>query len=357
MSLNRPPPRFPIKPSTAVGIAVGVIAIGALVVYGLTAEFGVRPQAERRAASGPPPKVRSTPSRSPTPTTEPKGTLVIHATGDVSLDTDYVPNLTRDDYSYPWSGVDGLFERDDLTIVNLECPVSDRGSALEKEFTFRGEPDAVPAMKEAGVEVANIGNNHAYDYGPAAFLDTIDHLEASDIGVVGGGVDERDATRAAVFRTKGWKVAVVGIANVVEPAPEAVASEGHPGVACDDDIDCMVNAVKRADKLADLVLVTVHWGIELHPEPLDEQQEIAEAVIDAGADAVFGHHSHRLGPMETYKNRPIFWSLGNFVWPAFSDEGSTTGVARIVVTPSGKITSHLLPARIDPDGHPVLEEE
>jgi poly-gamma-glutamate synthesis protein (capsule biosynthesis protein) len=77
-------------------------------------------------------------------------------------------------------------------------------------------------------------------------------------------------------------------------------------------------------------------------------------MIDAGADAIFGHHSHRLQPMGRYKGRPIFWSLGNFVWPNFSVEGSTTAVAEVTVKPNGKVTGRLIPAYIESDGHPVI---
>lgn len=77
-------------------------------------------------------------------------------------------------------------------------------------------------------------------------------------------------------------------------------------------------------------------------------------MIDAGADVIFGHHAHRLQPMDTYRGRPIFYGLGNFVWPNLSDEGSTTAVARVVVTPAGRISGRLLPAFITSPGHPVL---
>jgi poly-gamma-glutamate synthesis protein (capsule biosynthesis protein) len=77
-------------------------------------------------------------------------------------------------------------------------------------------------------------------------------------------------------------------------------------------------------------------------------------MIDAGADVIFGHHAHRLQPMEVYRGKPIFYGLGNFVWPSFSVEGSATAVARAIVRPSGRITGRLLPASIVSDGHPVL---
>jgi poly-gamma-glutamate capsule biosynthesis protein CapA/YwtB (metallophosphatase superfamily) len=82
--------------------------------------------------------------------------------------------------------------------------------------------------------------------------------------------------------------------------------------------------------------------------------ERARALIDAGADAIFGHHSHRLNPMDTYRGRPIFWSLGNFVWPDHSYEGAVTAVAEVRVSPAGKVAGRLLPAFIEDAGHPVL---
>jgi poly-gamma-glutamate synthesis protein (capsule biosynthesis protein) len=77
-------------------------------------------------------------------------------------------------------------------------------------------------------------------------------------------------------------------------------------------------------------------------------------MIEAGADMIFGHHAHRLQPMEMYRGRPIFWGLGNFVWPNFSVEGSTTAVAEVTVTPEGRVRGRLLPAFIESAGHPVL---
>lgn len=312
-----------------------------------------RGTASPAAASEAPPTSPAPTSPSPSPSPQ-RGRLLIHGTGDVNLDGGYIPNLRANGYGYAWSGLDGLFRRDDLTIVNLECSVSTLGSPQPKQFTFRADPASLPAMREAGVEVANLGNNHAYDYGPDALLDTREHLLANDIAPVGAGKDERQATEAAYFDLSGWRVAVVGIGNVVEPEPQSVAAPGHPGVACNDDIACMTRAVERAGADADLVFVTIHWGVELFPEPNAFQVEIAHALIDAGADGIFGHHSHRLGPVGTHRGRPIFWSLGNFVWPNFSAAGSTTGVGEITVSPKGKVTGRIIPAFIEAAGHPVL---
>ena len=188
---------------------------------------------------------------SPKPKPDPKGRLLIHGTGDVNLDPSYIPDLAANGYGYAWSGVDGLFRRDDLTVVNLECAISTRGSPLAKEFTFRGPPESLPPMAEAGVEVANLGNNHAYDFGPEALLDSRKHLRQAGIAPVGAGKDQDQALRPAVLEVKGWRVAVVGLDMVVDPYPEALATEDKPGTSAGHDTALMLRAIRAAERRDD----------------------------------------------------------------------------------------------------------
>ena len=153
---------------------------------------------------------------------------------------------------------------------------------------------------------------------------------------------------------KGWRVAVLGFDQVVDPFPEAVATGSKPGTAAGHDTDLMIEAVRAAADRADIVVVDIHWGVELDTQPRAEQVALGHRLIDAGADVIFGGHSHRLQPMETYHGRPIFYSLGNFVWPNLSVAGSTTAVAEVTVTPQGRFRGRLLPAFITAPGHPVL---
>jgi poly-gamma-glutamate synthesis protein (capsule biosynthesis protein) len=294
-------------------------------------------------------------SPSPKPKPDPKGRLLIHGTGDVNLDPSYIPDLAANGYGYAWSGVDGLFRRDDLTVVNLECAISTRGSPLAKEFTFRGPPESLPPMAEAGVEVANLGNNHAYDFGPEALLDSRKHLRQAGIAPVGAGKDQDQALRPAVLEVKGWRVAVVGLDMVVDPYPEALATEDKPGTSAGHDTALMLRAIRAAERRADIVIVTIHWGVELDTQPRADQVELGHRFVEAGADVIFGHHAHRLQPMDVYHGRPIFWGLGNFVWPNFSAEGSTTAVAEVRVRKNGTLEGQLLPAYIQAPGHPVLQ--
>jgi hypothetical protein len=317
--------------------------------------LGDRPPSPQPTTAPPSPA----PSPSPTPTSpsetrEPKGRLLIHGTGDVNLDPSYIPNLAANGYGYAWSGLDGLFQEDDLTVVNLECAISTRGTPYPKEFTFRGPPESLPPMAEAGVEVANLGNNHAYDFGPQALVDSVRHLRQAGIAPVGAGRTQDQALRAAYFDLSGWRVGVVGLDQVVDPYPESIATQDKPGTAAGHDTGLMLRAIRQAEGRADIVVVTIHWGVELDTAPRAEQVELGHRFVEAGADVIFGHHAHRLQPMDVYHGRPIFWGLGNFVWPNFSAEGSVTAVAEVIVRKNGALTGRLLPAFIEAAGHPVL---
>ena len=290
-----------------------------------------------------------------TTTEVPRGELIIHATGDVNVDPGYIGVFAATGYETALAGVESLFTSDSLTIINLECPVTDLGTAADKTFTFQCDPSALPALAAAGVDVANQANNHVLDYGIEAMLDSVDRLEAAGMEPVGVGANVADATTPALFDINGWTIAVLGFGGVV-PAPSWIATDERPGMADGDTIESMVAAVEAADALADLVIVTIHWGVELDTTPRADDVARAEAMIGAGADAIFGHHSHRLNPMEMVGGRPVAWGLGNFVWPRLSAAGSRTAVARVVVHPDGSIVGCLLPAEIVTSGHPELTE-
>ncbi|MFZ0012781.1 MAG: CapA family protein, partial [Acidimicrobiia bacterium] len=245
------------------------------------------------------------------------------------------------------------FRHDDLTVVNLECAPTDMVAPEPKEFVFRCPTDSLASLLPAGVEVANMGNNHSGDHGKGGLVDGRANIIAAGVAPVGAGRDATEAGEPAVFEIKGWKVAVVGFGGVF-PTPDWFATEDRPGMRDGDDIPTMVEAVAAADAVADIVVVTIHWGVELDTVPRPEDVERAQAMIEAGADVIFGHHAHRLQPFEMVGDSAVFWGLGNFVWPRQSTAGSTTGVARVVVNPDGRIEACLIPAFIEEPGQPVL---
>lgn len=298
----------------------------------------------------------STTSTSTTTTLPPKGTVVIQGTGDVNLDPDYTPALAANGYDYAWTGLGGLFHDDDLTVINLECAPSDLGTAEPKEFVFRCPTESLDSLTRAGVEVANLGNNHSGDYGKEALVDGRTRLIAAGVVPVGAGSDAGEAGEPAVFEVNGWTIAIVGFGGVV-PHPGWLATGERPGMRDGDDIPSMVAAVEGAKEVADIVVVGIHWGVELDTKPRPEDIERAKAMIEAGADVIFGHHAHRLQPLEMVDDAAVFWGLGNFVWPRHSTAGATTAVARAIVRPDGSIDACLIPAFIENPGQPVLTGE
>lgn len=341
----------------AVLAALLIVAAAALAVRAFADPSPIEPSAnaalpkaqEGSGAIGLPSAAAGSPAKE-----QPKrGRLLIHGTGDVSFDPNYIPAFRTQGYGLAWSGLSGLFRRDDLTVINLECPATDLIDPEPKQFVFRCDPASLPVARRSGVEVANQANNHAYDQGPDGLVDSIRQIRRAGIAPVGAGADQERALRAATFDLRGWRVAVVGIDEVLDPT-YMVAGQDRPGTAAGHDFGLALRAVRQAAARADIVVVMIHWGVELDTQPRAYQVEEAHRMIDAGADVIFGGHSHRLQPLDTYRGRPIFYSLGNFVWPHLSEERSATGVAEVRVTPKGRFTARLQPADVVSDGHPVL---
>lgn len=291
----------------------------------------------------------------PTTTTEPpKGRVVISGAGDTNVDPNYIPAFRTHGYELALSGLQNVFLLDDLTIINLECAAATTGKPTKTVFNFNCDVNALPVLAAGGVEVANLANNHSGDYGKEALLETHANVAGAGMAPVGVGSDGVEANRPAIFEANGWRIAVLGFGGVI-PGDSWIAAENRPGMASGDDTEAMVAAVRAADEVADLVFVSIHWGVELDTVPRPEDIERAHALIDAGADGIFGHHPHRLQPLEFYNGKPIAWSLGNFVWPRLSDVGATTAVAQFIVEPDGSISACLIPTFIESSGHPVLQ--
>lgn len=283
-----------------------------------------------------------------------KRRLVIQGTGDVRADPWWYATDTGVDYSQAFAGMGSLFNDDDLTVINLECAASRLGSQVPKNFNFRCDPDSFGPFLDAGVDIASQANNHALDYGVAGMLDGIDQLWAAGLPEVGAGVDAADANEAVYVAVNGWRVAVLGFAGLVE-FDWWIAGPGRPGLASGYSIPSMQDAIREADANADLVVVAVHWGRESVTRHNQWQTDRGRAMIDAGADIVFGHHPHRIQPVEEYGDGVIFYSLGNFVWPKLSAASADTAVGRVEIGAKGQRKWCLLDATITSHGRPTLD--
>lgn len=231
--------------------------------------------------------------------TEPvEKSVTITCAGDCTLGTDVAfggitlpveAQNQGNDYGYFLRKVKPYFENDDLTIVNLEGTLTDRGSREDKTFAFRGKPEYTKILTEGSVEAVTLANNHSRDYGEVSFEDTKKYLD--DARVVWF---ENLNTR--VIEKNGIKIGLIGLYALNGTA------EGNLPKAMEQ---------VKADG-AEVIVVQVHWGIEGENYPTVDQISLAHSAIDLGADLVIGHHPHVLQGIEKYKGKMIAYSLGNF---------------------------------------------
>lgn len=247
----------------------------------------------------------------------------------------------------PFAAVSGLLRGADLAVVNLETAVDARGPAQPKDYVFSAPAALLPAAADAGVDVVNLANNHALDYGLRGLDKTIRAARAAGLRVVGAGVDAARAYAPALVRRGGQTVAVVGLTRVL-PWLEWAATADRPGLASAYDVDAAVAAVRRAARRADTVVVAIHWGDELAVCPDGVQLELATRLVRAGADVVAGHHPHVLQGVDRVGGALVAYSLGNFVWYADSEETTASAVLTVTVA-GGRVLGHTVsPATIDP---------
>lgn len=273
-------------------------------------------------------------------------TLEIAAAGDILLTRSISSVLRGYGWRWPLAAVKPLTSAADLSFANLECPASYLGSPYpgkDPNITFRAEPGALFALKDAGFDVLSLANNHMTDWGGAAVEETIAALDLLGIAHVGAGGDAASAAAPALIETKGLRIAVLGY---VEPMWSVVEASERPGVAPIRE-DTMLAAVGEARESADLVVVSLHWGEEHQGIPRERDRAMARRLVDAGASLILGHHPHVLQGAEAYHGALIVYSLGNFVFDMLSPKTYETMLALISTGSGGVIRATFVPVRID----------
>lgn len=253
-----------------------------------------------------------------------------------------------------FAGVRDVLDVADIALVNLECPFTERGVKLPKNFNFRARRELVEILKRGSVDVVSMANNHAMDWGPDGVDDTRLTLEEAGIAHFGAGDDLGEARRPAILERGGMKVGFLGYYfqagdDMIEP--EAVYAKGNrAGVAgCYRSVRCIRRQVhedvERWASEVDALVPYFHWGHEGSYQVRDYQIELAHLCVDLGCRAVLGAHPHRLQGIEVYKGAPIFYSLGNFVYGGIKDpEDWLTLIARLHITPSA-VEAEAIPVR------------
>lgn len=255
--------------------------------------------------------------------------IVVSAGGDVIVNRDApetVFQLCRD-----------ILRDADITFANLESTYSTRGTRTPNiRGMMRAHPRNLAALNDAGFEVMNFANNHHMDAGPVAFFDTIDELRVRGIATCGAGATIDEARAPAVIERNGSRVAFLGYSSILWPGYEA--GESRPGCApvrvstryeqvemeqpgtpprvrteaAPEDLAAMRDDVRAAREIADVVVVSQHWGVHYAPGVIAEYESVvARAAIDAGADIILGHHQHILKPVQVYRGKVIFHGLGH----------------------------------------------
>jgi len=328
---------------------------------------------------------------------------IVLACGDVAVN--------RTDCASMFAGCRNVLQGADLCIGQLEAPVSDRGARVPNaRLAMRSPVAAARALHEAGYAMVSCAGNHCLDFGYEALSDTLLHLRAAGVESCGTG-ETLDLALEPAYRMAGnLRVALIAACSILpegyaarpdrpgcaplravtvhEPIePDQPGTPPHTRTFLDEGgLAALVAAIRKARAAADRVLVSLHWGIHMVPFVLaDYQRAAAHALIDAGADAILGHHPHLLKGIELYRGRPVFYSLGNFaieqphLWdptilqaPSFRhllslnpewdltrkymlpENTRPTGLAKLVLDEGGALQSRFLPAWITEDSSPQM---
>lgn len=251
----------------------------------------------------------------------------------------------------PFAQVADRLKQADVRVANLECVVARGGKALDKPWTFRAHPRVLSVLKRH-VDVVSVANNHSGDFGREAFAEMLQRLEEVGLPQVGGGRDLASAHEPHIIQRHGLKIALLGYNEFFPRHFEA--GHDHPGVAWSED-EQVLEGIRRARRVhgADLVIPFMHWGQEHELVANSRQRQLARLMIDAGADAVVGTHPHVVQDTETYRGKPIVYSLGNFVFDGFTSLDNRTGwMLFMTVGREGVRAWHTESVRTDVDGTP-----
>ncbi|HEU5114663.1 MAG TPA: AmmeMemoRadiSam system protein B [Candidatus Paceibacterota bacterium] len=252
------------------------------------------------------------------------------AMGDVMLDRAVRRHIENFGSNYPWKIVERFFLGNDVTVANLEGSFTSNPSVSEKDssilhFTF--DPSYAPHLAALGFDLFSAANNHAFDFGKKGYEENRSVLAAA--GIDSFGSPSNDMNLSFVRTIRGIRVAFIGYHEFYSPNPKPVLDE-----------------IARLRSQADFIIVYPHWGVEYNLSASDDQVKLAHGFIDAGADAVIGSHPHVIEPIEVYKGKAIFYSLGNFLFDQDFSERTGQGLAVGVEIRPREVSYDLFPVLI-----------
>ncbi|HVB74877.1 MAG TPA: CapA family protein [Ktedonobacteraceae bacterium] len=239
--------------------------------------------------------------------------------GDVMLGRLVNDILKEQPPTYPWGDTLPLFHEADMRLCNLECALSDGGipwSATPKMFHFRSDAQNVETLATAHIDAVSLANNHVLDFDEEGLLHMLSTLKEAGIRYAGAGATFREASAPAIWTVK---ERTIGLLALTDNEPAWAATDEQPGVwyvpiaLQDKRAKELFEAVRRIRAAVDVLIVSAHWGPNWGYDPPAEHIPFAHALVDAGADVVFGHSGHVVRGIELYKDKPILYCTGNFI--------------------------------------------
>lgn len=242
-----------------------------------------------------------------------------------------------------------LLSSADITVANLETALTERGDREPKQFTFRSPAGVLDGLKESGIDVVSMANNHGLDFGTVGLEDSIAAKRAAPIPVVGIGQNEDEAFAPARITVKGRTVAIIGATQVLDASmlERWTAGPTQAGLASAKRVDRLLEEVRRAKAQGDIVVVFLHWGTETHTCPNPAQEELAQQLSDAGVDLAVGGHAHRVLGGGYLGKTLVHFGLGNFGFASRSAASANTGVLTVTVGANGVTDHQWHPGRIE----------
>jgi len=295
--------------------------------------------------------------------------------GDIML-SDYSSNKKPHIYNSPntpgkqikkgidvFSNFANILQNADITIGNLECCVTTYNTPIDKAYTFKADPIVIPLLRKY-YSALSIANNHSYDYDEIGFLQMLELLKINKLSYFGGGYNIYEALEPKIFNIKKIKIAILGYDNSIPNTTFATENKCGSVWATENNII----RIKKFYK-PDYIIFYVHWGSEYKKIAQDEDQlKFGKLAIDYGADIVIGTHPHVTQNISIYKNKPIFYSLGNFVFHGFACQDGTLELYDPVETSKGwvlelnltrklKLSWKIHIANLDENGIPIYGGE
>lgn len=292
---------------------------------------------------------------------EPQSSLVIAVAGDTLPEPYWRPQNKIDTLM---DGMREEFARADLVFLNLEQPITSSKKATpyksralvkaKRDYILRATNPGIPKMlKDAGVGLVGLANNHMMDYMEAGLRDTQRYFSEAGLPVVGAGL-KADAERAFVFEKDGRRVALLAFSDVVPGG--AKSTETSPGIASSKNDQDLTDAIQAARREADLVVLMIHWGGQGSHQINPRQRQLARVAVEAGCDVVMGMHPHVLQGIEYMGEKPVFYSLGNFAMASSLAAQKETVLVRLVFGSSKLEGVELIPVQASSDGVPQVAE-